>query len=144
MGNQRLVVLDEPTNGLDPLMQRDFFSFLAQMKKEGKTILLSSHQLYDVERICDSIAFIRDGTVMEHLTMEELHGRLTSEIIARSEPAPPGSRILPDGRWILECADPAYSLRQILESEETLYELEVRRTSVERFFMKAYTREQKT
>ncbi len=144
MGNHRLVVLDEPTNGLDPLIQNEFYLFLSQMKGEGKTVLLSSHQLYDVERICDSVAFIRDGTVMEHLVMDELHERLTSEIIARSDSAPPTSRILPDGRWILECADPVHSLQQILESGEKLYELEVHRTSVERFFMKYYTREQKT
>ena len=67
-----LYVLDEPTSGLDPLMERKFQDYLLKLKEEGKTILLSSHVLSEVEKLCDSISIIRKGTIIEHGTLKEL------------------------------------------------------------------------
>ncbi len=59
-----LAILDEPTEGLDPLMQRAFYDLLDELKREGRTIFLSSHVLSEVERVCDRVAIIRQGRLV--------------------------------------------------------------------------------
>lgn len=71
-GDADLYILDEPTSGLDPLMERKFQDYLLKLKENGKTILLSSHVLSEVEKLCDSISIIRKGAIIEHGTLEEL------------------------------------------------------------------------
>lgn len=56
-----LLILDEPTTGLDPLMQEEFLSVIDEFRAEGGTVFLSSHDLDEVERACDRVAIIRDG-----------------------------------------------------------------------------------
>ena len=56
-----LLVLDEPTGGLDPLMQEAFLTFVADERERGRTVFLSSHELDEVERVCDRVGIIRDG-----------------------------------------------------------------------------------
>ncbi len=59
-----LLVLDEPTSGLDPLMQEEFMAFVAEERALGRTILLSSHDLDEVERVCDRVGIIREGRLV--------------------------------------------------------------------------------
>ena len=59
-----LLILDEPTSGLDPLMQNRFIDLVAEEKKQGKTILMSSHMFEEVERTCDRIGIIRTGRMV--------------------------------------------------------------------------------
>lgn len=59
-----LLVLDEPTGGLDPLMQKEFFDILRERNTEGATILLSSHVLSEIQRNCTRAAIIRDGRII--------------------------------------------------------------------------------
>lgn len=59
-----LLVLDEPTGGLDPLMQKEFFDILRERNKDGTTILLSSHILSEIQRNCTRAAIIRDGRII--------------------------------------------------------------------------------
>lgn len=59
-----LLVLDEPTGGLDPLMQKEFFDILRERNREGATILLSSHVLSEIQRNCTRAAIIRDGRII--------------------------------------------------------------------------------
>jgi ABC-2 type transport system ATP-binding protein len=67
----RLIILDEPTSGLDPVMQERFYRLVGREKDEGRTIFLSSHNLNEVERICDRVGFIKKGELM---TIERLGG----------------------------------------------------------------------
>lgn len=60
----KLLVLDEPTGGLDPLMQKEFFDILRERNNEGTTILLSSHVLSEIQRNCNRAAIIRDGRII--------------------------------------------------------------------------------
>ena len=60
----KLLVLDEPTGGLDPLMQKEFFDILQERNREGATILLSSHVLSEIQRNCTRAAIIRDGRII--------------------------------------------------------------------------------
>ena len=68
----RLYVLDEPTSGLDPLVQRVFWSELENRRREGATVVRSSHVLYEVQRYCDRAAIIREGRLVAEGTTAEL------------------------------------------------------------------------
>lgn len=68
----RLIILDEPTSGLDPLMQQTFFDLLREENRKGSTILLSSHVLIEVQRICSRVAIIKDGRIIRTEKMTDL------------------------------------------------------------------------
>jgi ABC-2 type transport system ATP-binding protein len=72
-----LLILDEPTGGLDPLVQEEFVTIVRETKAEGRTIFLSSHVLPEVERICDRVAIIRDG---ELVAVETVAGLLNRKV----------------------------------------------------------------
>jgi len=65
-------ILDEPTSGLDPLMGSVFKSYILELKREGKTVLLSSHILSEVEELCDVISIIRGGRIIETGNLAEM------------------------------------------------------------------------
>lgn len=67
-----LVIVDEPTSGLDPLMQQKFLKLLLDVKERGGAVMLSSHILTEVEAICDSIAMIKGGKIIERKNTQEL------------------------------------------------------------------------
>ena len=75
MHKPALLMLDEPTQGLDPLVQQEFYRILLEAKVDGRTTFLSSHNLPEVERICDRVAIIRDGYVVEVESVEALKSR---------------------------------------------------------------------
>lgn len=75
MHNPDILILDEPTSGLDPLMQNRFIELIAEEKRKGKTILLSSHMFEEVERTCDRIGMIRDGKLAAVDLVEKLRER---------------------------------------------------------------------
>lgn len=61
----KLIILDEPTSGLDPLMQQKFFDLLKEENKKGATVLFSSHILSEVQRLCDRVAIIKEGKIVQ-------------------------------------------------------------------------------
>lgn len=69
-----LLILDEPTEGLDPLMQESFFSLVADVRAKGATVFMSSHVLSEVERICDRIGLLRQGELVLLKSVEEIRG----------------------------------------------------------------------
>ncbi len=68
----RLIILDEPTSGLDPLMQRTFFDLIRRENERGATVLFSSHILGEVQRICDRVAIIKEGRIVDLKRIEDL------------------------------------------------------------------------
>ncbi|MGE7920473.1 ABC transporter ATP-binding protein [Viridibacillus sp. NPDC093762] len=64
MADPKVLILDEPTTGLDPLMRAEFISILNEERKKGKTIFMSSHMFDEVEHICDKVALIKDGRII--------------------------------------------------------------------------------
>jgi ABC-2 type transport system ATP-binding protein len=68
----QLVILDEPTNGLDPLIRHELYRILLQAKEEGTTVFFSSHVLAEAERVCDRVAIIREGRLSRVGTVDEL------------------------------------------------------------------------
>lgn len=68
----RLIILDEPTSGLDPLMQRTFFDLIRRENERGATVLFSSHILGEVQRICNRVAIIKEGRIVDLKRIEDL------------------------------------------------------------------------
>lgn len=60
-----LIILDEPTSGLDPLMQQKFFALISEENKKGATVFFSSHILSEVQKMCDRVAFIKEGGIIK-------------------------------------------------------------------------------
>ena len=67
-----LYILDEPTSGLDPLMERVFQACIREVKADGKSVLLSSHILSEVEKLCDKVSIIREGSIIESGSIEAM------------------------------------------------------------------------
>lgn len=88
-----LYIFDEPTSGLDPLMESIFQEEIRKFKNSGKSVLLSSHILSEVEKLCDQISIIKDGKIIEsgkledlrHLTMSKIKTTTKSPIIGLGE-----------------------------------------------------------
>src|SRR3954469_15769677 len=77
-----LLILDEPTSGLDPLMETVFQDCIREVKEEGRTVLLSSHILAEVEALCDRVSIIRAGRTVQHGSLAELrHLTRTSVVV---------------------------------------------------------------
>ena len=73
MHEPRLLILDEPTSGLDPLNQQEFYRMVEEARGRGATVLLSSHVLSEVERVCQRIGIIRRGHLVQVARLEDLH-----------------------------------------------------------------------
>jgi ABC-2 type transport system ATP-binding protein len=73
MHPSRLLVLDEPTNGLDPLIQQEFYRLVEEAGAEGTTVFLSSHVLSEVERACQRVGILRRGRLVQVAGLDELH-----------------------------------------------------------------------
>ncbi|HVO35459.1 MAG TPA: ABC transporter ATP-binding protein [Gemmatimonadales bacterium] len=88
----RLALLDEPTKGLDPLVQQAFYEIVADLKARGATIFLSSHVLSEAERLCDRVAMLRAGQLVSLGDVETLRRaeqrRVTADFGADVDPAP--------------------------------------------------------
>ena len=84
-----LLILDEPTNGLDPLMEGIFTDCVMEAKAEGRSVLLSSHIFSEVEKLCDTVTIIRDGRTVESGTLGELRHlqRSTITVTIDGDPA---------------------------------------------------------
>lgn len=93
IGDPKLLILDEPTNGLDPLMQKRLFDIFVKMKDKGRTVFLSSHNLMEVENLCDKVAIIKEGRIIDTLELKstvsdfgrivELEGNIPTDFIEK-------------------------------------------------------------
>lgn len=79
MHKPELLILDEPTTGLDPLMQEVFYKLLEEHTKDGGTTFMSSHNLSEVQRVCSRVAFIRAGELVEVSTVRKLRSSALQE-----------------------------------------------------------------
>ncbi len=75
MSDPELLVLDEPTNGLDPLVQQTFYDLVREARTAGRTIFLSSHVLPEVERVCDRVGILREGRLVAVERIADLRAR---------------------------------------------------------------------
>ena len=75
MHRPRLLILDEPTNGLDPLIRRELYDELRTVVAEGRTVLFSSHTLSEVDELCEEVIILRGGRIVEHDRVDSLRRR---------------------------------------------------------------------
>lgn len=80
-----LYILDEPTSGLDPLMEQVFQQCVMDVKSKGKSVLLSSHILSEVEKLCDRVGIIRQGKIIETGTLNELRHLTRTQILVETK-----------------------------------------------------------
>ncbi|MFA5867211.1 MAG: ABC transporter ATP-binding protein [Actinomycetota bacterium] len=87
----KLIILDEPTGGLDPLMQQKFFELVHEENRKGATIFLSSHVLSEVQRLCDRVAIIKEGRIIQIEKMSDLAQSNYSQFrVVANKPIEPG------------------------------------------------------
>lgn len=79
MANQEIIILDEPTTGLDPLMRDAFLSIIKEEHKKGKTIFMSSHMFNELETTCDKVAMIDKGKIVDVVDMNTIKNRPIKE-----------------------------------------------------------------
>jgi ABC-2 type transport system ATP-binding protein len=84
-----LLILDEPTAGLDPLVQQTFFEVLGEATREERTVFFSSHIISEVERVCDRVAIIRDGKIVEVDAVHGLQAMAVHQVELRFSTPPP-------------------------------------------------------
>src|SRR3954462_1893731 len=87
-----LLILDEPTNGLDPAGMAEMRSFIRSLSRGGRTVVLSSHLMGEVEQVCDRVGVIREGVLVAEGTVEELRGRASLRV--RAEPIGEAARLV--------------------------------------------------
>ncbi|MCX8052513.1 MAG: ABC transporter ATP-binding protein [Armatimonadetes bacterium] len=140
-----LLFLDEPTSGLDPIAHKDITELIASLGKQGKTVFLSSHQLGDVETVCDRVAIINRGKIVKIGTLDDLlHAGRTVVTLAR-----PGDglveklkslaeRVSSDGelvRFYVESEDKVHSLLEAARGKATLVSVVPQRQTLEDLFV---------
>jgi ABC-2 type transport system ATP-binding protein len=138
----RLLILDEPTEGLDPLMQESFYQLLLDVKKRGRTVFMSSHVLSEVDRACDRIALVRKGEIVLLATVEETRKLAARHVrVSFSEDVnfPPIGEVVEIGPrfWNLKIEGPLGPLlRQI--AALPVHDIEVAEPKLEDVIMKYY------
>ncbi len=143
-----LAILDEPTEGLDPLMQQAFYAILDDLRREGRTVFFSSHVLSEVERLCDRVAIIRAGRLMALHDVGELLARRRRRVTLRWRGSAPDPATLPgledvqvDGNRLIGTlsGEVAGFIRSI--ASPNLEDLTIEPASLEEAFLEYYAAE---
>ncbi len=150
MHEPKLLVMDEPTVGLDPLLQYEIYKILMEMRDCGTTIFISSHNLPEVERLCDRVAIIKNGKLVavegiKALGEKKLHQievRFADKFTVSDFQISGVDRVeeIPDGLLIKISGDLNPVLGQI--SKHRVIDLEMTHASLEDVFMKFYERDE--
>ncbi len=151
-GDPPLLILDEPTEGLDPLMQESFYDLLFEVRRNGHTVFMSSHVLSEVERVCDRIGLIRSGELALLASVEDLHKmaqrkvRVTfsTDVTARPEALPPEYEIIELGSraWVFKVRGALGPLMASLSGLPVL-DVDVAEARLEEVLMRYYREERR-
>ncbi|HEY3139021.1 MAG TPA: ABC transporter ATP-binding protein [Blastocatellia bacterium] len=110
-GDPPLLILDEPTEGLDPLMQESFYELLAELKRRGRTVFMSSHVLSEVARVCDRVALLRKGELALLASVEEIRKLAARRVRIFFSQDVTIDAALPAGHELVERGPRVWSLR---------------------------------
>jgi ABC-2 type transport system ATP-binding protein len=139
----KVLILDEPNSGLDPMTSLFIIHYLKDLQAQGKTIILSAHNLFHVEYICDRVAIIKNGSLIVHDSMEAIRKQLGSrkyQVVFKSEEHLDYERR--DGNYVFHTADVgemAAVLRRISENRWELVDMSVQESALEEIYMKLMT-----
>jgi ABC-2 type transport system ATP-binding protein len=146
MHDPELVVMDEPTAGLDPLLQQEFYKFLKKEKEKGRTMFFSSHILSEVDKLCDRVAIIRNGSLVALEDVDTLKNKKGKIIRVKIKEKPskfegPTQIKVKDG-WIQFVAsdDIDYWIKKL--AKYTILDIEINEFSLEDIFIRYYEGQQ--
>jgi ABC-2 type transport system ATP-binding protein len=143
----RLAIMDEPTSGLDPLMQEEFIRLVAELRGDGTTVFLSSHNLPEVERMCDRVGMLRDGRLIAVEGVEAMTQRARRHVRVRLDrPVPPSefarlpgvSDVRSDGSALSFAVTGDFQLILEALSRRRVLDVEIQRPSLEEAFIAYY------
>lgn len=136
----KLLILDEPNSGLDPLTSFFIIDYLKALRKKGKAIILSAHNLFHVEYICDRVAILKDGRLLVCATMESVRkrfGKREYEVVFKADDDLDYERM--DGNYVFRTTDVdkvASVLKDISEHNRALVDLSVKQSALEDIYVK--------
>jgi ABC-2 type transport system ATP-binding protein len=145
-----LLTLDEPTTGLDPLMQEEFLAVISEYRERGGTVFLSSHDLAEVERVCDRVAIIRDGRLAAVEKVADMRGRAYHHVSIEFDAPVHGSEFASIGGVSeLETEGPRVSFKvsgpldPVIKAaaHHTVVDMELTEPTLEEIFLTFYGRE---
>lgn len=144
----QLLILDEPNSGLDPLTSFFIINYLKSLRHSEKTILLSAHNLFHVESVCDRVAIIKNGKLLVFDTMETIRANLGNrefQVVFRADGLPNYEQLgymRRDGNYLYhthEIDDIAAMLGKISENGWMLVDLSVQESALEEIYVKLMT-----
>lgn len=144
MGRPRIIVMDEPTTSLDPMSQQTVLELMREAHQRGATVLISSHQLHDIEKACDRICLIDRGKVRELVSIAEIRRRSRSTItvslkgeLSEAVRAIPGleAQALSPGEWQIVTSDVSETIQLLVPCG--IEDIEIRKASLEQYFQHA-------
>lgn len=147
MHQPKLLVLDEPTVGLDPLLQNYIYEILKAQAAKGNTVLMSSHNLAEVEKICDRVVVLKEGKIVTIETISDLRTKKIYTIYAHFEGEVPKKELTADGVELIKEFSNGLALKvkgdikpllSKLSNYKNLKDLEISHASLEEVFMEFY------
>jgi ABC-2 type transport system ATP-binding protein len=147
MHQPKLLILDEPTIGLDPLLQNYIYEILKAEAAKGNTIFMSSHNLAEVEKICDRVVILKDGKIADTETINDIKRKRIYTVYAYFEGDVPKEDLVTDGISLIEEFSNGVALSvksdikpllAKLSGYKNLKDLEITHASLEEVFMEFY------
>jgi ABC-2 type transport system ATP-binding protein len=123
LADPELLILDEPMNGLDPAGIQEFRGFVRSFVAEGRTIVLSSHLLDEVEKTCDHVAIVDQGTIVAQGSIAELRGTAGRVVLIETDDVPRARRVLAEHRAVEKIVDDGAVLAVSLVDVDAVSEL---------------------
>jgi len=154
LADPELLILDEPMNGLDPAGIQEFRGFVHSFVEEGRTIVLSSHLLDEVEKTCDHVAIVDGGTIVAQGSIAELRGGSGHLVVIEADDRERARRVLAENRSVERVLDDGALLsvsvldvhaiadlnRRLVEAGVAVSRLEPQQASLEQRFLEITTR----
>ncbi|MBR4745322.1 MAG: ABC transporter ATP-binding protein [Clostridia bacterium] len=106
LSSPKLIILDEPTNGLDPLVKQSFYKLIEKEQKRGAAIIITSHNLQDIQRLCDRVAILKQGKIIAIEEMAALKEKLLKKVTIETDYSEPEitlagvSNVKRDGKYL--------------------------------------------
>ena len=119
MNDPDVLIMDEPTAGLDPLLQQEVYKLLLESKKEGKTLFMSSHNLEEVQRVCDRVGIVNDGFLISLEEINDLNKDVPRILEARLR-NPDESRLIEFGDRLVEYRKHDNFVRLLIRMEDSI------------------------
>ena len=149
MSKADLLILDEPTGGLDPLVQQTVLEIVREVKGDGRTIFFSSHILSEVQAVCDRVGIIRDGQLVAIQRVEDIFAQRMNRMTLIFEGMPPAGIFKMEGVTELERADKSITLevRENLPgvlstaAQYNVMDIETHNISLEEIFLTYYSKD---